>query len=172
MVFGQTIDINQNSPASEESPKGPDFHNEISLMPVNVWQALKEVIDICSPDLDQHSIELRLKIPKTFELITCPHFLMQILINLISNACSSVNGLFERWIEVAISESASGPVISISDSSDSNEGVSRSLTHEMGGSGMAVDVSRQIASALGGELYLNCQKSHTEFILRLPVSLH
>jgi C4-dicarboxylate-specific signal transduction histidine kinase len=97
-------------------------------------------------------------------------------VNLLNNACDAVQNLSERWIRFDVSANEREVILSITDSGKGiSEATRRKLfqpfftTKDPGkGTGLGLNLSRNIAEQHGGSLELDLKSPNTRFVLRLP----
>jgi two-component system sensor histidine kinase DctS len=100
----------------------------------------------------------------------------QVLLNLINNACDAISSLNEKWILINAIERNNLIEISVTNSGPKIPAHIREklmqpffTTKEVGmGTGLGLSLSKTIAEAHGGRLYLDLGAENTRFVLELP----
>ena len=104
--------------------------------------------------------------------------LIQVVSNLISNACDAVEGLKIRNIVIAVSAHLDEVEISVT---DSGGGIAKEIvdkimtpfftTKPVGkGTGLGLSIVRGIVRSHQGKIFVDAECPNTRFVLRLPVS--
>lgn len=101
---------------------------------------------------------------------------VQVITNLLNNAIEAIKEEDEKWINIQIKPAENDQiVISIS---DSGKGIAphlrdkiwdRRFTTKKNGSGLGLNICKDIILNHGGAILLNDESHHTEFLIRLPV---
>jgi PAS domain S-box-containing protein len=121
-------------------------------------------LDACDPDLSLDCRETQI---------------IQILVNLINNACDAVQKLPERWVRVAaqVSKDSSDKIhISVTDSGGGFPETIRDrifypffTTKEAGkGTGLGLNISQKLAHQHGGRIFVDATHPRTRLVLELP----
>ena len=151
---------------------------ELTLQPVPFPGLIEDLFVTVRPLTDEHEAPLELRVegePKS--IISDPRRVRQILLNLLSNAIKFGRGkpiLVEAFlqapdhIEVAVTDQGEGiepdDVARIFD-----EFVQLSNSHQLGGTGLGLPISKRLAALLGGELRVHSQRGKgSTFRLTLP----
>jgi PAS domain S-box-containing protein len=151
---------------------------ELTLQPVPFPGTIEDLFVTVRPLTDEHETPLELRIegsPKS--IISDPRRVRQILLNLLSNAIKFGRGrpiLVEALlaapdhIEIAVTDHGEGiepdDVPRIFD-----EFVQLSNSHQLGGTGLGLPISKRLAALLGGELHVQSERGKgSTFRLRLP----
>jgi PAS domain S-box-containing protein len=151
---------------------------ELTLQPVPFPALIEDLFVTVRPLADEHETSLQLQVdgePKA--IISDPRRVRQILLNLLSNAIKFGKGkpiLVElslgggEQIEVAVTDQGEGiepedlPRIF-------DEFVQLSNSHQLGGTGLGLPISKRLATLLGGELHVTSERGKgSTFVLRLP----
>ena len=151
---------------------------ELTLQPVAFPGLIEDLFVTVRPLADEHDTSLQLQVdgePKA--IISDPRRVRQILLNLLSNAIKfgkgkpilvvlSLGG--GEQIEVAVTDQGEGihpedlPRIF-------DEFVQLSNSHQLGGTGLGLPISKRLATLLGGELRVTSERGKgSPFVLRLP----
>lgn len=150
------------------------------LEPVDVRRFLLNIRGLFEPEFAANGITYAtVTEPDTAPLVADAHLLEQAVINLMRNAVESVSGTPDPAIRLAYGQREEWLAIEIS---DNGHGVSESLrervfvpffTTKVGGSGVGLNLTRQIALSHGGRLELRPNQPHgATFALLLPVMAH
>jgi PAS domain S-box-containing protein len=151
---------------------------ELTLQPVPFPGIIEDLFVTVRPLTDEHETPLELRIdgsPKS--IISDPRRVRQILLNLLSNAIKFgrgrpilVEALLEApdHVEIAVTDQGEGiepdDVTRIFD-----EFVQLSNSHQLGGTGLGLPISKRLAALLGGELNVQSVRGKgSTFRLRLP----
>ncbi|MGZ5278967.1 MAG: sensor histidine kinase, partial [Pseudobdellovibrionaceae bacterium] len=101
---------------------------------------------------------------------------IQILINLLNNACDAIQDLPEKWIRISVEENDQDVSIHLT---DSGNGISQEIqdkifsqfftTKSVGkGTGLGLFISKSLARQHRGDLFVDTTSPNTKFVLRLP----
>ena len=151
---------------------------ELTLQPVPFPGIIEDLFVTVRPLTDEHETPLELRIdgsPKS--IISDPRRVRQILLNLLSNAIKFGRGrpiLVEALlaatdhVEIAVTDQGEG--IEPDDVSRIfDEFVQLSNSHQLGGTGLGLPISKRLAALLGGELHVQSERGKgSTFRLRLP----
>ncbi len=143
---------------------------------LKIKDVVGDTLRLYEAHLRNSGIEVRLKnISDSAEIYGQKIQLQQVLLNLISNAADAVAGLEKPWIEIAVEDVENSWQVTIT---DSGRGIAKEhqdkilnpffTTKAAGkGTGLGLAIALEIARYHGGNLYLNFQHPHTQFVLRL-----
>jgi len=154
---------------------------ELTLQPVAFPAIIEDLFVTVRPLADEHATPLELRVdgePKS--IVSDPRRVRQILLNLLSNAIKFGRGspiLVEVGltradsIEVAVTDRGEGihpdDVARIFD-----EFVQLSNSHQLGGTGLGLPISKRLASLLGGDLRVTSTRGEgSTFRLALPMRI-
>lgn len=138
---------------------------------------VEDTLCLCGEKLKHSSIEFRWDHAADDTVLLCqPEQIVQILLNLISNAVDAIKGTESPWIKVAVNELEDEIEITVENSGPAIPAEVRAklmqpffTTKEVGkGTGLGLSISSGIAKAHGGSLTLAENSEHTRFVLRLP----
>lgn len=144
---------------------------------VDVVSILNDSLVFFREKLKIAGIELKESFTSKSIVIECRGVqLSQVFINLISNAKDAVEEMDQRWIHLAIEDGKESIRILISDSGRPiDPAIADKImqpfftTKPVGsGTGLGLSISRAIVNQHGGELNLNTESDHTQFVIELP----
>ena len=147
----------------------------------NIYRLMEDCLAIGQESIRKNHIQLKFKCEQNL-LAEVPSLeLSQVFLNLYTNAKQAVNDLKdekERWIEVVVQLKTNPNILQIV---FSNGGPPIPKEHQEKifetffttkninkGTGLGLSVSRKIISDMGGQLYLNKECAHPEFIIEFP----
>lgn len=157
-----------------------NFSREDSKSPystISLHNVVSETLSLCRHRIQTNNIELKCHpIPKEYDVDCHPAQLSQVLLNLLNNACDSIDPLKEKWIEIDFADLGNFFQLIFT---DSGKGINSSVrekifypfftTKEPGqGTGLGLSISRKIIEDHGGTLELNTASKHTQFIVQIP----
>lgn len=140
---------------------------------------LSAVVDetklLCAERLKSQGIRLEVQLCHPDRVRAHQTSLMQILVNLISNAVDAIEGSDGPWIRIAASPSAKGIRVSIT---DSGGGIPLNVQKKMmnpffttkgrgKGTGLGLGISHKLAEKMGATLSYNPAAPNTQFVLEL-----
>lgn len=154
-------------------------HKQSSSMKVKVSirRLMDEVRDLIEVGSRKSSVEVRIpEIPADIQVVADQLKLSQVFVNLFGNSYDAVAKLEERWVEMQMQTDASWVTIRVV---DSGKGIPREIAQNLfegfyttkpagAGTGIGLSLSRQIARAIGGDLFLDDTAANTTFVLKLP----
>lgn len=145
-----------------------------------IWYSLKQMIDdslILSKDKAyRNKVIIHVgQIHESLEVMVRQEQIIQVIVNLINNACDAVSEQFDRWIKIEMNIQGSRAFISIT---DSGNGISPEIkekimmpfftTKKLGkGTGLGLSVSSSIIRKHGGHLIIDDKCPNTRFIFDL-----
>ncbi|OFZ15888.1 MAG: hypothetical protein A2X86_11735 [Bdellovibrionales bacterium GWA2_49_15] len=141
---------------------------------VQIKDVVTETVRLFETQLKEFGAELRLKnITAGAEIYGQQVQLQQVLLNLLSNALDAVAPLDERWIEIALEDQNEHWQLTVT---DSGPGISQPLQNKIlnpffttkaagKGTGLGLSIAAEIVRYHQGELRLNVNHPHTQFVL-------
>lgn len=147
------------------------------FFPIPIFQLIKNTVDFGAEKFRRRGISIEVRPFDESVMVSCRESeIMQILINLLNNACDAIQDLDERWIQVEAREDGEGVKILVT---DSGRGLSEDLrqklftpfftTKDVGkGTGLGLNISRKLARQHGGDLGVDELCPNTCFVLRIP----
>ncbi len=143
----------------------------------SVRQILDHTLELCHARFESQDISLIIA-PFDPELrIWCRSVeILQVLLNLLNNAFSAVEGLGEKWVEVRVRHDEDAVEFWITDSGWGVPAEHQAklfqpffTTKPVGsGTGLGLSISKAVALDHSGDLWLDTSSPHTRFILRIP----
>jgi signal transduction histidine kinase len=142
----------------------------------NLAEIIQTSIQLCQHRSGKDAIQIKFECSKSISISCRESELIQVFVNLLSNAMDAVARLDEKWIEIAVAEVEDEIKISITDSGD---GISKKIsdkimqpfftTKEVGsGSGLGLSISLGLIEGHGGSLRLDRSFHKTRFVIQLP----
>jgi signal transduction histidine kinase len=135
--------------------------------------------ELCVEKLRMNAINFSVKKEVEFETgIECRTVqVVQVLLNLISNACDAIKEHEQRWIVLEVSQLDDYIEFRVTDSGPriSDKVAAKLFTPlfstkpEGQGSGIGLHVSKRIIESHGGKIALNREYPNTQFVIRLPI---
>lgn len=151
---------------------------ELTLQPVPFPGIIEDLFVTVRPLADEHETELRLHIDGDAKaIISDPRRVRQILLNLLSNAIKFGRG---KPIQVDLALGASDHIeVAVTDQGEGiepddlprifDEFVQLSNSHQLGGTGLGLPISKRLATLLGGQLQVTSERGKgSTFRLTLP----
>jgi C4-dicarboxylate-specific signal transduction histidine kinase len=151
--------------------------DEDPMRPESVRRIVEETVELCAQRFRMANIELDVVYAAEDGYVECrgPQ-ISQVLLNLLSNAFDAVEGRRVRGVGVRVEAREQEVRIAVV---DSGAGVPPELvdrimepfftTKEIGhGTGLGLSLSKGIAEAHGGQLFLDTGSAQTRFVLSLP----
>jgi|GEM_PF-4538064 len=149
------------------------------LVSVQVEKVIEDVMNLCKERLTTEGIRFKCEISDNFKskrVLGHPIELVQVLVNLLNNSCDAVAGLKDAFIEIKIEKVdhlLNFLVI------DNGQGIPADLTQkvmdpffttkEVGkGTGIGLNLSKNLMKRMGGELVLKSSGSPTTFLVSVP----
>lgn len=147
--------------------------------PVDLGDAVREVLGALRPLAQQRQIETRQELPANLPLVSADDLrLMQILLNLMGNAIKFTQPGGEVTIQAVVREPMvqvtvhdNGPGISPEDQRVIFDLFRRGSAHERsGGSGLGLALAKQLVELHGGEIWVESEPGHgSSFHFTLPI---
>lgn len=156
------------------------FARDGSKDPLEVYSLKKlvnESLELCREKIRYKDIEFTVDtIPDYIDVKCHPTEILQVILNLVSNAQDAVRSLESKWIRLSYQDLGGDIEIAVT---DSGSGISGEIeekifqpfftTKEVGkGTGLGLSISREIMERHGGALILDRAASNTRFAIRLP----
>jgi len=151
---------------------------ELTLQPVPFPGTIEDLFVTVRPLADEHATELHLHVDgDATAIVSDPRRVRQILLNLLSNAIKFGRG---HPIEVDLSLGTAEHIeVAVTDHGEGiepddlprifDEFVQLSNSHQLGGTGLGLPISKRLATLLGGELRVTSERGKgSTFRLRLP----
>ncbi|MBX3018991.1 MAG: sensor histidine kinase [Bdellovibrionaceae bacterium] len=154
---------------SRDGSQDPFVRENLSSV---VWEAAS----LCSEAMRNRGIDLQVQCDAEIEVECQPVQLGQVILNLLTNARDAVLDLPERWVRIEAKQcNAEWVEVTVT---DSGRGISAKnaekimqpffTTKQVGqGTGLGLSISKGIVQQHGGELTLNPDSPHTQFVIRL-----
>lgn len=147
---------------------------------VNVSAIVEDAIVLCRDRFRKASVDLNVDAEPNTELWIEGRAtqLTQVLINLLGNAFDAISSLPEKWVNIKVSRSIHGIVISIT---DSGYGIPDQVLAKMmdaffttkavgQGTGLGLSISKNIIENHQGKLYYDRNSPRTCFVIKLPLT--
>lgn len=147
------------------------------FLDVSVKSIVEDTLFLCKEKFNNRTVDLDVQCEVELPLCECRAVqISQVVLNLLNNSLDAVESLNERWVTVKIFEDEKSIYLSITDSGSgipvearckifdpfyTTKGVEK-------GTGLGLSISLGIVKEHLGDLYLNEDSSHTQFIIRLP----
>jgi PAS domain S-box-containing protein len=138
---------------------------------------VEDALALCRERFKSREVELEARVPEPeLELDCRPVQVVQVLVNLLSNAFDAVSSCPERRVSLEAGVDGDQVVLAVIDSGAGIEPALRSqlmepffTTKEVGqGTGLGLSISKGIAESHGGSLVLDTASTQTRFVLRFP----
>jgi len=144
---------------------------------VNLTEILTEVMDYTKDRARKARVsKLDLNLPPSCEVFCRRVQLVQVLVNLVHNACDAAASKSERWIRIDVQEKSEGVLISVTDSGTGvpaeilekvfSEGLTTKANGQ--GTGLGLKLSRNIVESWGGHLLYDEKSPNTRFEIFVP----
>jgi C4-dicarboxylate-specific signal transduction histidine kinase len=135
-------------------------------------QVIQASLDLCHERFHQFGVQVIVNHNVDFVINGRETQLVQVLVNLLSNAFDAITNLNEKWIQVDVNDYT----ISIT---DSGSGIPKAIaeklmqpfftTKEVGkGVGLGLSISKGIIADHGGKLFLDTSAPNTRFVIEFP----
>jgi len=156
-------------------------HSDESLEMIDLYKMVEEARVLLKDFLMKKEVDFINNIPQDFPLIEiCPNQLIQVIINLVTNAADAVFGQEKKWIKISLNLNSkidecqiliedSGPKIPQETAKKMMQPFFTTKTHT--NTGLGLSISKSMIESHGGELtYLNLEKKlvHTTFLIKIP----
>jgi len=147
---------------------------------INATELIEDVFSLCKEKFSSHGVEMNVSFSEeSLSFYGQPVQLSQVVVNLLNNSFDAISELKEKWVRLEVKKDAAAIEISIT---DSGFGVPVHIqdkifdpfytTKEIGkGTGIGLSLSKKILQAHKGDLFLNSNCKHTQFILKIPKDL-
>lgn len=158
---------------SRDGSQDPFVRENLSSV---VWEATS----LCAEAMKNRGIDLQVQCDAEIEVECQPVQLGQVILNLLTNARDAVVDQPERWVRVEAKQcDADWVQVTVTDSGRGipKENVDKIMqpfftTKQVGqGTGLGLSISKGIIQQHGGELTLNTESKHTQFVIRLRAAV-
>lgn len=145
----------------------------------SVRSILEDTLSFCEAKIKQNGIDFDYSnVDDHLEILCRPTEISQVFLNLINNATDAIIELEEKWIRFEVGKGETFIKITVT---DSGPGIEPSIidkiinpfftTKAFGkGTGLGLSISHGIAKRHRGNLYVNPDCEHTQFVLQIPTS--
>lgn len=143
----------------------------------HVKSIIEDTEAVCRERFASYDVALQVDAaPESLHVECQPTQIMEVLVNLLSNALHAVEYAQERWVSLGVQDLGDDVEFSVM---DSGPGISAELEHalferfattkEFGkGTGLGLNISKRIMQSHAGRIYYDRQSIHTRFAVRLP----
>ena len=143
----------------------------------NLSQIIRNTMEMCAEKFRVNEVELRTNLDPDIEFYCNKLHISEILMNLINNSFEAILQEDVKWIE--LKTIAEDQLIKIS-VTDCGRGIDESILGEImnpyfttkdanSSSGLGLTISNNILKRYNGQILLNCDSEHTQFIVELPM---
>lgn len=142
---------------------------------MDIQEVVEEMREVSVDSLKKYDISLDMQDFVNFRVEGRSSQIAQVVLNLIINSCDAIKEREERWIKIHSSEDSQFYYLHFT---DSGKGISEEVrkniwnsfytTKGAQGTGLGLPISRKIAEAHGGKLYIDEKCANTRFVLALP----
>jgi|GEM_PF-6720229 len=133
-------------------------------------------LDICRYKLERQNIDLQIPTGISEDLYCRPYQIVQVLLNLINNACDAIQMLPYPWIHIQLRSTSEFVIISVM---DSGPGIPSEIVDQMmnpffskkplsQGTGLGLCICHRIMDEHHGKIEYSHLRGNTEFILTFP----
>lgn len=148
------------------------------MVEVDLNQLILETLELCRERFKNYNIDLRYQKSEEIKINCRPGQIVQVLLNLLSNAHDAVQGSAGAWTEIKAYVRDQTLFVRVSDSGHGvpKEYISKIMqpfftTKDPGrGTGLGLSISKNIIENHGGRLVLDTQSPNTCFVICLPIS--
>ena len=146
------------------------------MEPYSVKTIIEESLVLCSDHISINDIQVSVKGCDEHLLIDCrPPQIMQVIVNLVNNACDAIAGMLVKWIEIKVISHEKMVEIWVTDSGlGIDEKIKNDImqpfftTKEVGkGTGLGLSLAANIIENHNGRLYLAPTHENTCFVIEL-----
>lgn len=139
---------------------------------------IADAVEICHAKMYSHEIKLDVAEANPRIFVECRSTqVVQILVNLLSNALDAVDDCQTKWVRIEFTSSEQWAEFAVI---DSGRGVPKALRKKImqaffttkgagKGTGLGLSISKRIAQSHNGEFFLDENSQNTRFVLRLPL---
>lgn len=146
---------------------------------VRVAAIVADAVALCGEKTKKKQVKLTVEVDPNLELDCRVTEILQVLINLISNACDALEGKTERWIKVAARGCPDDMVqLSVTDSGPGIPAATRAKIFQPffttksadQGTGLGLSIAKTIADRHGGSIFVDGECANTRFVIDLPAT--
>lgn len=141
-----------------------------------VQEILDQTMTLGRQKVKNSEVKIDIDIPSGLTICCVETQLVQVLLNLLTNAIDAAVATDDPWLKFEAKTYEAGTEIRASNSGDpiDPEIVNKIFdpfftTKDVGkGTGLGLSISRSIVSSLGGEMFVDGERSYPSFVVRLP----
>jgi len=173
MMVDNISQIIQSLKAFSRDSQGDAFEES------NLMDIVQNTISLCKNKIKISNVEVRMDEGLKNVPVPCrPSEIIQVLVNLVNNACDAIQDLEEKWIELKVEESADTVKLILK---DSGGGIPQDALEKIfdpfyttkdidKGTGLGLYVCSGLVKGHGGSLEIDSSSKNTTFVLSLPKS--
>jgi signal transduction histidine kinase len=148
------------------------------LQPEKVLTLIQETLELCGQRIKNHDIAVKITCDPQLTILCRSSQLVQVLLNLISNAHDAVLTLDKKWIHISAQPVEDAVAIEVV---DSGLGIPAEISDKMmqpfytskpvgQGTGLGLSISMGIVEGHGGKLVYDAQSKHTRFVFTIKAA--
>ncbi len=146
----------------------------------SVTEVMDMAMGLIKGQMSSRGIQYDLIVDSDVDVICSKQKVVQIMTNLLQNSRDAIEGLSEKWIVVKVKPNAARGQVEVC-VEDSGNGIPFEIREKMSrpffttkpagrGTGLGLNICRNLAKAQGGSLFLDETAVHTTFVLSLPAA--
>ena len=142
-----------------------------------VWRLFEDTVELCQQKIEKIGAQLIIDdIPKDLEINCRPAQVVQVTLNLLSNAVDAIEGSENLWIRLSVEEKENSVLLLIT---DSGNGIPKEIADQLfapfyttkatgKGTGLGLSLSKKFIENHSGTLTINHESPNTQFVIELP----
>ncbi|MES2746335.1 MAG: ATP-binding protein [Bdellovibrionota bacterium] len=146
----------------------------------SVSEVMSMAMGLIRGQMSNQGIQYDLIVDSDMDVVCSKQKVVQIMTNLLQNSRDAIEGLSEKWIVVKVKPNAARGQVEVC-VEDSGNGIPFEIREKMSrpffttkpagrGTGLGLNICRNLAKAQGGSLFLDESAAHTTFVLSLPAA--
>ncbi|GAB4408444.1 MAG: hypothetical protein OHK0056_09580 [Bacteriovoracaceae bacterium] len=148
------------------------IHGNMDFKQNKIQDVLEKVRAFILMKLHKNKVQFTFKGDLELEFFGNEGYLLQVLVNLISNSIDAIQVYDERWVEIEVLESEKSEIlVSVT---DCGPGIPAEVSQKIfdslyttkkqnGGTGLGLSLSRRLIQSMNGEIVYNSSSPHTRF---------